>query len=120
MTWPPIRSSAGVTKEQSHAATAAGKARIKAIEALENSAMIDPPLTPLIGTQDIEAAWTSLSLSYQRLVVDTLVTIRIVPVASRGRGFDPATADIRLTDRSVSQAKPGGRKRKPRRSSSAS
>jgi hypothetical protein len=107
-----------VTKEQLHAATAVGKTRLEALDAQVNSATVDSPLTPLIGAQDIEAAWKALSLSHQRLVVDTLVSVRILPVSSRGRGFDPATVDIRFKDRTAGPAKP--RRREPRRASSAS
>lgn len=34
------------------------------------------PLTPLIGAEDVAAAWDALSLGQQRAVLQPLVTIR--------------------------------------------
>jgi len=85
-----------VTKEQLHAATAIGKGRLDEIASTLNNAVVDSPLKDLIGVDDIEAAWESLTLAHQRLIVDTLITVRILPVGHRGRGFDPASVEIRF------------------------
>jgi hypothetical protein len=37
---------------------------------------------------------TDAELFHKRLVVDNLVTVRILPSIRRGRGFDPATVDV--------------------------
>jgi len=96
-----------VTKAQLHAATAVGQARLEAIESLVNSAVVDSPLKPLIGAEDIDAAWEALTLSHKRLVIDTLVTVRILPVTRRGRGFDTSTVDIRFKEHRKAEAAPG-------------
>ncbi len=87
-----------VTRAQLHAATGVGQARLDEIESQVNNAVVDSPLKPLIGAQNIEAAWEALTLAHQRLVIDTLVTVRILPVARRGRGFDPAAIDIQFKE----------------------
>lgn len=86
----------GVTKEQLYAATAIGKTRLDEIASTLNSAVVDSPLKDLIGVDDIEAAWESLTLAHQRLIIDTLVTVRILPMGQRGRGFDPGSVEIRF------------------------
>jgi site-specific DNA recombinase len=104
----------GVTKEQLYTATEVGKARLDEIASILNTAVVDSPLKDLIGVDDIEAAWESLTLAHQRLVVDTLVTVRILPVGQRGRGFDPASVEIRFKKQPGPRppAKPSSRRRK--------
>ncbi|HCT76907.1 MAG TPA: hypothetical protein DGG94_11735 [Micromonosporaceae bacterium] len=97
-----------ISKAQLHAASAAGQARLDAIESELNNAVVDSPLKPLIGAADIEAAWEALSLSHQRLVIDTLVTVRILPTTRKGRGFDTDSIDIRFKEhRKTEAATPG-------------
>lgn len=64
---------------------------------------MESPLTPLIDAADIENVWDELPLSHQRLVVDHLVTVRILPATRRGSGFDPASVDITWKDTACSQ-----------------
>ncbi|MCP2328453.1 DNA invertase Pin-like site-specific DNA recombinase [Hamadaea flava] len=85
-----------VTREQLYAATEVGTKRLDEIDSELNAATVDSPLKPLIGVEDIEAAWERLPLSHQRLVLDTLVTVRILPVTKRGPGFDPAAVEIKF------------------------
>jgi len=104
-----------VTKEQLHAATAIGKTRLDEIASTLNTAVVDSPLKELIGVDDIEAAWESLTLAHQRLIVDMLVTVRILPVGRRGRGFDPDTVEIRFkkqlaAEQALAAARPRRRK----------
>jgi hypothetical protein len=40
------------------------------------------------------AAWDGLGLAGQRLFIDRLATVTILPSGRRGRGFDPAAVDI--------------------------
>ncbi|MEV0271131.1 recombinase family protein [Hamadaea sp. NPDC050747] len=95
-----------VTKEQLHAASAVGNARIEQIASILNTAVVDSPIKNLIGAEDIEAAWESLTLAHQRLIVDTLVTVRIMPVGRRGRGFDPDSVEIRFKEQLASERPP--------------
>ena len=106
-----------VTKEQLYAATAIGKTRLDEITSILNTAVVDSPLNALIGVDDIEAAWKSLTLAHQRLVVDTLVTVRILPVGHRGRGFDLASVEIRFKKQVAAEQPPAPRR--PRRKSTA-
>lgn len=51
------------------------------------------PLTPLIRTDDVVAAWEGLTLGERRGVVRELTTVTILP-ARRGSGFDPEAIKI--------------------------
>jgi site-specific DNA recombinase len=52
-------------------------------------------LAGLQGT-DLASTWVSLSLSRRRAVISALVeAVIVLPVARRGRGFDPSRIDIR-------------------------
>lgn len=95
-----------VTKEQLYAATAIGKTRLDEIASTLNTAVVDSPLKDLIGVDDIEAAWKSLTLAHQRLIVDMLVTVRILPVGQRGRGFDPDSVEIRFKKQLAAEQPP--------------
>jgi hypothetical protein len=68
-----------------------------AIEEELQNAIVDSPLAPVIEAADIRAVREGLPLSHQRLVIDHLVTVRIMP-ARRGSGFDPASVDIRWNE----------------------
>ena len=49
----------------------------------------------LIGAKDVRKAFDSLDLGRQRTIVDTLMTIRVLPVGKgTGRVFDPAYIDV--------------------------
>jgi site-specific DNA recombinase len=82
------------TAGQVAAATRAGTARIAEIDELLNASVTCDPLAAVIGAADPVAAWDSLELASQRLFIDRLATVTILPAGRRGRGFDPATVDI--------------------------
>ncbi|MBT8228247.1 MAG: recombinase family protein [Dactylosporangium sp.] len=84
-----------IDRAQLIAGTQRGKARLARIEAVLQEATVDSPLASLIGADDVAAVWEGLPLSHRRLVVDALVTVRILPTTRKGRGFDPATIDLR-------------------------
>jgi site-specific DNA recombinase len=84
-----------IDRAQLLAGTQKGKARLAAIDEQLETATVDSPLAPLVGADDVAAAWAELPLSHQRLVLDTLLTVRILPSGRKGRGFDPATVEIR-------------------------
>jgi hypothetical protein len=87
-----------INRTQLIAATTKGNARLAVIEEELQNAIVESPLAPLIEAADIEKVWDDLPLSHQRLVVDHLVTVRILPVTRRGSGFDPASVDITWND----------------------
>ena len=84
-------------KAQMYAASAAGarrgwrKARLAQIDEQLRAATVD---SPLIGVDDVAAAWDAQPLPRQRLIVNTLVTVTILPAGHRGRGFCPDTVRI--------------------------
>ena len=84
-----------IDRGQMLAATVEGNTRLAEIEAQLHAAIVDSPVKPLIGAEDIQAVWDGLPLSHQRLIIDLLVSVTILPAGRRGRGFDPATVDIR-------------------------
>lgn len=51
-------------------------------------------LGPLIGAQDVRAAWEDLDTDRQRAVVDTLMTVVLHPVGRGTRTFRPETIQI--------------------------
>ncbi|MEV6965714.1 recombinase family protein [Hamadaea sp. NPDC051192] len=104
-----------VTREQLYAATAIGKTRLDEIATILNTAVVDSPLKDLIGVDDIEAAWESLTLAHQRLIVDTLVTVRILPVGQRGRGFDPDSVEIRFKKQLQAEQLPAAQRARRRK-----
>lgn len=48
------------------------------------------PLAPLIGADDVAAAWEGLTMGQQRAILQALVTITVQPA---GRGRRPAVRD---------------------------
>jgi hypothetical protein len=95
--------------------TTKGKARLADIEAQLQTAVVDSPLTPLIDADDIQAAWDALRLSHQRLVVQAMVTMRILPTSTRGgRGFDPSRVENTWKDQKTA---PAQRRKIPRQRS---
>jgi hypothetical protein len=95
-----------IDRGQLISATAKGKARLADIDAQLQTAVVSSPLSPLIDAEDIQAAWDALQLSHQRLVIQTLVTVRILPAAKKGgRGFDPAGVEITWKDQKTPPAR---------------
>jgi hypothetical protein len=82
------------TPGQVAAATRAGMARIAEIDETLNASVTSDPLAAVVGAPDPVAAWDGLGLADQRLFIDRLATVTILPSGRRGRGFDPATIDI--------------------------
>jgi site-specific DNA recombinase len=89
-----------IDRAQLLAGTQKGKARLEQIEAELQAAIVDSPLKPLIGAEDVQAEWEKLQLSHQRLVIDTLVNVRILPRGRGGSGFEPSTVEITWKDQS--------------------
>jgi hypothetical protein len=47
-----------------------------------------------VDADDVEAAWKEMDLVRQRLVVQELMTVTIMPTKKRGKGFDPDSISI--------------------------
>jgi site-specific DNA recombinase len=82
------------TKGQVAAATRVGMARIAEIEELLNLTMTDDPLAEIINSADPVRAWRDMPLANERVLLDRLCTVTILPSGRRGRGFDPTTVDV--------------------------
>lgn len=70
-------------------------AKLADIEAQIASATQTSALADLVGRDDVRARWNALSVTRQRAVVDSLMTITVLPVGrGAGRAFDPDSIDI--------------------------
>jgi site-specific DNA recombinase len=76
-----------ITRSQFLTRTDKRRAKIAGIESQLADATEVSPLTPLIGADDVAAAWDGLSMGQQRAVLQALVTITVQP-AGRGRRPD--------------------------------
>jgi len=82
------------TRAQVIAATKRADARIGEIDELLNATVTSDPLPAVINAADPVAVWDGLELADQRLFIDRLCTVTILPAGRTGRGFDPTTLDI--------------------------
>ena len=69
-------------------------ARIGEIDELLNATVTSDPLAVVINAADPVGGWDGLELADQRLFIDRLCTVTILPSGRKGRGFDPATLDV--------------------------
>jgi site-specific DNA recombinase len=82
------------TRAQVIAATKRANARISEIDELLNATVTSDPLAAVINAADPVAAWDGLELADQRLFIDRLCTVTMLPAGRKGLGFDPTTLDI--------------------------
>jgi site-specific DNA recombinase len=82
------------TRAQVIAATKRGNGRIGEIDELLNASATTDPLAEVINSLDPVAAWDRLELADQRLFIDRLCTVTILPSGRKGRGFDPTSVRI--------------------------
>jgi site-specific DNA recombinase len=79
-----------MTKRQFLVRTDKRRAKMARIEAQLAEATEVSPLAPLIGADDVAAAWDGLTMGQQRAVIQALVTITVQPA---GRGCRPEVRD---------------------------
>jgi site-specific DNA recombinase len=91
-----------ITRSQFLTRTDKRRAKMGEIEAQLAQATEVSPLAPLIGAEDVAAAWDDLTLGQQRAVIKALVTITIEPA---GRGRRPAVRDRVTVGPAVQPAK---------------
>lgn len=77
-----------ITTVQLRTATERLRSRLKAVEARQADTSRPQVLAALVGVQDVRAAWDQLSLGERRAVIDTLMTVTILP-AGKGIRFRP-------------------------------
>ena len=70
------------------------RTRLVEVEQAQAATSWLPVLGELVGAHDVRAVWQSLSLSRKRAVVDTLVSVRILPSGRRGNAFDPDLVEV--------------------------
>ena len=79
-----------ITRTQFLTRTDKRRGKMAKIEAQLAEATEVSALAPLIGADDVAAAWDALSMGQQRAVLQALVSIRVQPA---GRGRRPAVRD---------------------------
>lgn len=83
-----------LTAGQLRTATERLRAKLSDLEnQMADSARVDV-LGPLVGADDVAAAWRELSTPAKRAVIATLATIKLRPVGRGRRNFDPETVGI--------------------------
>lgn len=70
------------------------RARLAELEARQAVSGRSDVLGALVGAQDVEAAYRALDTDRQRLVIDLLVTVRLMPPGRGTRIFRPETVQI--------------------------
>jgi DNA invertase Pin-like site-specific DNA recombinase len=83
-----------LTASQLRTATSRARARLSDVESQMADAGRVDVLGPLVGAQDVCAAWDGLSVARRRAVIDTLATVRLHPVGRGSRTFRPETVEI--------------------------
>lgn len=83
-----------VTRAQVREATKAALERIAEIDQLLTSNVTTDPLAEVILADDPLAEFDKAPLSSQRVYVDRLVTVTILPSTKKGRGFDPDSVSV--------------------------
>jgi hypothetical protein len=79
-----------ITRSQFLTRTDKRRAKMAAIEAQLAEATDVSPLAPLIGADDVAAAWDGLTMGQQRAVIRALITVTVQPA---GRGRRPEVRD---------------------------
>lgn len=83
-----------IDRDQMVHATEVGALRIAEIEAVLATTVVDSPLAPFLGAEDVWEVWDAQPLSQQRVIVDTLLTVTILPKISPKKAFD--TNSVRI------------------------
>lgn len=78
-----------ITEQDMIAGRAAGEARLAEIEARLADLGRESVLAPLVASQNVAAAWETLSTDRRRAVIDTLMTVTLQPQQRGAREFDP-------------------------------
>lgn len=69
-------------------------ARLRELDGLIAEASGVSVLAPLVGAEDVAAAWAALDVDRQRAVIRELMTVRILPVGRGVRTFRPESVEI--------------------------
>lgn len=83
-----------LTRAEAQIARARASARLERAEAQIAGATAASPLAGLVDAQDPAALWAGLDIGRRRAVLDTLMTVTVLPVIRPGSRFDPDTVRI--------------------------
>lgn len=83
-----------LTASQLRTVTEVLKRRVAEFEARISESGRSDLIAPLVRSDDITVQWNRLKVSARRVVLDTLMTVRLHPVGRGRRAFDPATVEI--------------------------
>ncbi|WP_344419433.1 recombinase family protein [Amycolatopsis minnesotensis] len=85
-----------ITRDQMLSGTKMAQDRLMKINRLLTTAIVESPLTSLVGIDDVDAMWATQPMSVKRFAVDTLMEVTVHVSGRRGRGFHPDTIDLRF------------------------
>nr|WP_232328455.1 recombinase family protein [Kibdelosporangium sp. MJ126-NF4] len=83
-----------IDREQLITGTRRGKARQAEIDEILRPVLAGSPVADLVKSADVQAEWYARPLSFQRAVLDMVMTVTIMPTGKAGRGFDPTAVKI--------------------------
>lgn len=83
-----------LTASQLRAATGRLREQIDGVEEQIAAGSDTDILGPIIGAEDIEAKWNALDTDTRRTVIDTLMTITVMPTLRGSRAFHPESVVI--------------------------
>ncbi|HEX5348848.1 MAG TPA: recombinase family protein [Pseudonocardiaceae bacterium] len=83
-----------LTRAEAQIARARASARLERAEAEIAGATAASPLAGLVDAPDPAALWAGLDIGRRRAVLDTLMTVTVLPVIRPGPRFDPDTVRI--------------------------
>lgn len=83
-----------ISRSQLTAGTARLRARLDAIAAELPTLASARAVAPLVGAEDVSAAWAALDTETRREIIGLLADVTILPAGRGARYLDPATVDI--------------------------
>lgn len=83
-----------ISRSQLTAGTARLRERLETVEAELPTLSSTPALAPLVGAEDVAAAWAALDTETRREVIGLLVNVTIHPAGRGARTFRPETVQI--------------------------
>lgn len=83
-----------LTASQLRTITTRLRARLSEVEGATADAGRVDVLGPLVGAEDVRAAWEALTVERQRAVIDLLMVVRLMPPGRGTRTFRPDTVQI--------------------------
>ncbi|MGH9062361.1 MAG: recombinase family protein, partial [Acidimicrobiales bacterium] len=83
-----------LTRVEAQIARTRANARLQRAEAEIAGATATSPLVGIVDAPDPAAVWAGLDIGRRRAVLDTLMTVTVLPIIRPGPGFDPETVRV--------------------------